>query len=185
MNLLIRLFIAILFSFFKPKVGLQDTARYEGRTWPWDYDIQGHMTNTRFMALADLAIFQFLLRSGVYRYFASNRLLPVVITREVRFKRILTFPRRYTIHTRMAYWDDEYYCWKQVFESDGKYAAEVYTLGVLLKQGTRDKFSPGQVAFDMTQERLEPKEPDETILHLLRKAKKRPELEEALEGFDA
>ena len=141
MNLLIRLLIASIAAFLKPKLSLDDTSRFEGRTWPWDYDIQGHMTNTRFVALADLSIFQFLLRSGVYRYFASHKLLPVVITREVRFKRILTFPKKYTIHTRMAYWDDEYYCWYQVFESEGKFAAEVYSMGVILKQGTRDKYS--------------------------------------------
>lgn len=183
MNLLIRLFITTLVSFFKPKLGLEDTARLKGRTWPWDYDIQGHMTNTRFLALADLAIFQFLLRSRVYRYFASNKLLPVVITREVRFKRILKFPKAYTIHTRMAYWDDEYYCWKQVFESEGKYTAEIYTLGVILKQGTHEKYSPKRVTLDLIGEALEAPSPDETISHLLRKAKIRPELEEALEGF--
>ena len=184
MNLLIRLIITALFSFFKPKIGLQGTACYKGRTWPWDYDIQGHMTNTRFLALADLAIFQFMLRSNVYRYFASNKLLPVVVTREVRFKRILTFPRPYKIHTQMAYWDDEYFCWRQVFESEGKYAAEVYTLGVILKRGTRNKYSPKQIAFDMIGEELEPSPPNETISHLLRKAKERPDLKEAMGAFD-
>ena len=184
MNLLIRLFITTLVAFFKPKMGLQDTAVYEGRVWPWDYDIQGHMTNSRFLALADLAILQFMVRSDAHKYFASNRLMPVVVTREVKFKRMLTFPRQYKIHTQMAYWDDVYYCWRQVFEEGGKYAAEVYTLGVVLKRGTLDKYSPKKIAFDMIGEELIPASPSETITHLLHRANERPQLEKVLGEFD-
>ena len=184
MNLLIRLVITTLISFFKPKMGLQDTSVYKGRVWPWDYDIQGHMTNSRFLALADLAILQFMVRSNAHKYFASHTLMPVVVTREVKFKRMLTFPRRYSIHTQMAYWDDVYYCWRQVFEEGGKYTAEVYTLGVVLKRGTRNKYSPKKIAFDMIGEEIVPARPGETITHMLRRAKERPELEAVLREFD-
>ena len=185
MNLLIRLFIASIAAFFKPKIRLDAATRFEGRAWPWDYDIQGHMTNTRFVALADLAIFQFLLRSTIYTYFARHKILPVVLVRDVKFKRMLQFPRKYTIHTRMAYWEDEYYCWRQVFEEGGKYAAEIYTVGVLLKQGTKEKIRPIDVARDVLQEDVTPLEPNKTIQNLIRRARERPELEDVLQFFDA
>ena len=97
MNLLIRLLITSIAAFFKPKIRIDGTALFKGRTWPWDYDIQGHMNNARFVSLADLAVFQFLLRSDVYRYFAMPKILPVVLVRDVKFKRMLTFPRKYII----------------------------------------------------------------------------------------
>ena len=139
---------------------------------------------TRFVALADLTIFQFLLRSKGAGYFARNKLLPVVVAREVKFKRMLTFPRKYTIHTRMDYWDDEYFCWRQVFEEGGKYAAEIYTLGVILKRGTHEKFSPKQVAFDLLGKNLEPSPPKESVRHLMQRAKTRPELDDVLDEFE-
>ena len=141
------------------------------------------MNNARFLSLADLAITQFLIRSGGARYFLKNQLLPVVILREVKFKRMLTFPRKYKIHTRMAYWEEEYYCWHQVFEEGGKYAAEIFTLGVVLKRGTRDKKSPIEIARDMLNEDILPDHPGETILELIRRAKERPILEEVLKAF--
>lgn len=184
MNLIIRLLIASIVALFKPKIRVDGATRYEARTWPWDYDIQGHMTNTRFLALADLANFQFMVRGGVASYFYRNKLLPVILVRDVKYQRMLTFPRKYVIHTRMAYWEEEYFCWHQVFEEGGKFAAEMYTLGVVLKKGTREKVHPAQIAYDLLQEEIEAPAPDETIINLMRRARERPELSDALHYFE-
>lgn len=184
MNLFIRLIITTVLALFKSKIRLDGRTCLVGRTWPWDYDIQGHMTNTRFLALADLAVFEFMIRSGGLNYFVSHRLLPVVLAREVKYRRMLTFPRQYKLHSRMAYWRDEYFCWHQVFEEDGKYAAEVYTLGVVLQRGTRDKVSPQDIAENLLGETVTSPEPNETVLNLIRRAQQRPELEDVMAAFE-
>ena len=183
MNLIIRLLTASLFALFRPRIRLDGTLRTRGRTWPWDYDIQGHMTNTRYLALADIAIFEFMIQSGAARHFAKKRLFPVIIMREVKYKRMLRFPMRYTIHTRMAYWKDEYYCWHQVFEGSGKYTAEVYTLGVVLDRNTHEKIPPQLIAEEILGERVLSPEANETIANLVRRAQERPELDDALQPF--
>jgi acyl-CoA thioesterase FadM len=71
------------------------------RVWPFDLDINRHVTNGRYFSMADIARMDFLFRSGGYKVALEHKALPIVGDNWGKFRKELKLFQKFEIHTRM------------------------------------------------------------------------------------
>jgi len=132
MNLYVRL-IGILWSalFRRRNIGALETAVLEFRVMPNDLDPNWHVNNGRYLTLMDLGRIDLTLRMGFLRLVFSDRWMPVLGGAMITFQRPLKLFQRYTLHTRLAGWDEKWLYLEQYFESDGKRVATAVVKGLI------------------------------------------------------
>ena len=108
MNLWFRLFRILLSGMLAKKVNWFEPTQVAFRVWPTDLDINLHLTNSRYMALMDLARVDMLARTGLWRWIRERKLAPVVASAMVRFRRPIAPFARFTIMTRFIGWDTKW-----------------------------------------------------------------------------
>ena len=120
MNLYFRLLTVIAGALFKSRGGIREVFELRARVWPSDLDFNLHMTNSRYLALADLGRLDLILRTGIWRMMwrgldGSGRLGVVLGGCTVRFRRALRPFERFTLSTSILGWDDRWIYVRQVF----------------------------------------------------------------------
>jgi acyl-CoA thioesterase FadM len=70
---------------------------------PTDLDFNMHLTNSRYPAFIDLARVRFLLETGVWSKFRSNRWMPVTGTMYTRFRRDLRPFTKFIVRMQIVY----------------------------------------------------------------------------------
>lgn len=137
MNLYLRLLWLVWHGSFKPPVSLGDEAALVFRVWPQDLDLNGHMTNSRYNAMMDLASLGLAMRLGLLKVAFRNRWRPVVSATMVSYRRSLKPLRVYRIRSRIVFWN---HCWSYIehrFECRGEVVAIGLTRNVFLsREGT-------------------------------------------------
>jgi acyl-CoA thioesterase FadM len=89
----------------KSKVDLLATTRVSLRAWPNDLDINLHVNNGRYLALADIGRIHWFVSTGVLRVARQQKAFPVIGDAIAKFRRDLKAFQRFEIHTRMIGWD--------------------------------------------------------------------------------
>lgn len=130
-----------------------DTDTVECRVLPWDLDYNLHLNNSRYLSYMDFARIRLLARLGVLRHFFRRRHSALVGQIDVTYRRSLDFGARFSIHTRIACWDEKWIYMEQVFSGGQGLAthAWVKTLfrgpqGILVPQKLMDSLAPGVVS---------------------------------------
>ncbi len=106
-----------------PRPDLFAGSRISFRAWPADLDLNGHVTNSRYLALMDLARYDLVRQAGLWDVVQRNGWWPVVAQQAIRFRRSLPVFRRFTVHTRQVGWDERSVYLEQRFEQDGEEVA--------------------------------------------------------------
>ena len=88
-----------------PRVELLSTTRISLRVWPNDLDINLHVNNGRYLALADLGRIHWFVRTGTLGAARRHRAFPVVGDAVAKFRRDLKLFQSFEIHTRLIGWD--------------------------------------------------------------------------------
>ncbi|MEM7058703.1 MAG: thioesterase family protein [Pseudomonadota bacterium] len=113
MNLVIRmLYLLATFWFRKRLTSPEETSVLRYRVLPTDIDLNIHMTNGRYLSIADLGRVDLALRTGLARHVARNRWAPIVTFNAVLFRRELRLWQRFELRSRLIFWNDEI----QIFE---------------------------------------------------------------------
>lgn len=119
MNLYLRLFYLLLWEI--PRNNLRQsilaTSKYQFRVLPLDVDINLHLTNSRYLALMDLARTKMMSDAGVFKKIMKNKWLPVVSSTEITFIKDIKPWQRCTIESKILSWDDKYFYMEQRFVS--------------------------------------------------------------------
>jgi acyl-CoA thioesterase FadM len=132
MNLYFRLMVTLMRSWFVRKVDVLDESRLRFRVWPFDIDINFHLTNARYLSLCDLSRVYYMGQLGVLFKLIKKKWLPVVQSQEVSyFKQINPFAR-FEVVTRLTYWDDKYWYTEHKFYSGEALCAVVQVRGLFL-----------------------------------------------------
>ena len=84
------------------------TTRISLRVWPNDLDINFHVNNGRYLALADLGRFHWFVRTGVLGVARRHHTFPVVGDAIAKFRRDLKVFQAFEIHTRLIGWDQKW-----------------------------------------------------------------------------
>jgi acyl-CoA thioesterase FadM len=132
MNLYFRLIIVLFKSIFTRQIGVLDESRSYYRVWPFDCDINFHLTNARYFALCDLSRIYYMGQIGVLFNMIKRKWLPVAQAQEISyFKPIKPF-QRFEVLSRFSYWDDKYWYTEHKFLAADKLCAVVQVRGVFV-----------------------------------------------------
>jgi len=120
MKLYLRLLLTLLTSPFKKKINPLDKVITHWKVLPTDIDLLGHMNNGRYPMIMDLARIDFIIRIGMFKTLFKQRWVVPVGTTQLEFKKSLKPFSNYQIHTKLCYWDDNWFYFRQDFMLDEK-----------------------------------------------------------------
>ncbi len=125
MNLFFR-FLRILLSalFARKRTHLLDPHTIRSAVWIGDQDIMGHMTNSRYSSFTDLAVMNFIARTGALGVFRKRGWLPIIQFEALSFHRMLRYPQKFEVVTRLAGWEGSHICLTHTFLAEGRVVAE-------------------------------------------------------------
>lgn len=129
MNLWLRLFATMLRAFCMRRVDPLSTTSMHARVMLNDLDFNGHVNNSRYLALADLARMDYFIRSGALRAALRLRAAPIVGDAYAKFRRELKPFERFEMQTRILGWDEKWAFIEHRFIRHGR------TLGVVIIRG--------------------------------------------------
>jgi|TARA_R110000803_G_C11960325_1_gene318634 acyl-CoA thioesterase FadM len=119
-NLIFRLIRVLILSLVRSRLDPLDPSVLHFRAWPFDLDINVHMTNSRYFALMDLGRTELILRNGIAKQMFKRKWQPVVSGSTMRFKRAIKPFQKFAVETRALYWDDKGFYLEQRFVANGK-----------------------------------------------------------------
>jgi acyl-CoA thioesterase FadM len=126
-----------------PRMPLLDTSRVRLRAWPNDLDINLHVNNGRYLALADLGRFDWFIRTGVFQLARQHNAVPVVGDAIAKFRREVKAWQQFEIHTRMLGWDERWGFLEHRFIRDGRAVGVVGVRGLF--RGPDGAVTPGEL----------------------------------------
>lgn len=130
-----NLYFRLLWLFFKVKrnrshQGVLDTVDIHFRAWPLDCDINMHLTNSRYLALMDIARTWMTEKLGLLSPVLKRRWFPIVNATAITYIRDIKPWQRFTVSTRLVGWDHKYFYIEQKFHSERGLHAIAYVRGV-------------------------------------------------------
>jgi acyl-CoA thioesterase FadM len=90
------------------KVDLLATTRVRLRVWPNDLDVNLHVNNGRYLALADIGRLHWFVLTGTLGVARRRRAYPVVGDAIAKFRRDLQAFQTFEIQTRLISWDEKW-----------------------------------------------------------------------------
>ena len=124
--------MVLLRSMFAPRIGLLNGSRIHFRVWPFDCDINLHLTNARYFALCDLSRIYYMGQVGVLFEMLKRKWLPVVQAQEISYFRPINPFQRFEIQTSFSYWDDKYWYTEHKFMAANRLCAVIQVRGVFV-----------------------------------------------------
>jgi acyl-CoA thioesterase FadM len=88
-----------------PRVGLLTTTTVSLRVWPNDLDVNLHVNNGRYLALADIGRIHWFALTGALGVARRQKAFPVVGDAIAKFRRDLKVFQTFEIQTRLIGWD--------------------------------------------------------------------------------
>lgn len=132
MKLIFRLPIVILESRRGPRIDILDESAVDFSVLPNDCDLYFHMNNARYANIAVLGRVHHLGKVGLLKPLLKRRWFPIIFASDtIHTKPIRPF-KRYTLKTRMLTWDEKYWYYEHIFETNGINHAVNMTMGVMI-----------------------------------------------------
>lgn len=124
MNLFFRFLRILLSALLSGKrTSLLDPHTIRSAVWIGDHDLMGHMTNSRYSSFTDLAVMNYIARTGALGVFRKNGWLPIIQHEALTYHRMMRFPQKFEVETRLAGWEGSHICFCHTFRSDGRVIA--------------------------------------------------------------
>src|ERR1039457_1069549 len=142
MRLRLRLILLLLSSFWKKPISILDESVLNLIVLPNDIDVS-KISNDRYIALMDLGRMDIVFCSGLLKLMLKNKWGPVVTFDTIRFRYPLKVFQRYQLKTRIVWWDDTTFYFKQSFERKGRVVATGYVCGAPF--GTNGQVPPQEI----------------------------------------
>jgi acyl-CoA thioesterase FadM len=133
MNLYFRLLLILFKSKFVNQVGVLDGSRSWFRAWPFDCDINFHLTNARYFALCDLSRIYYMGQVGVLFNMIKRKWLPVVQAQEATYLKPIKPFQRFEVLTRFSYWENKYWYTEHKFMAGDQLCAVIQVRGVFVQ----------------------------------------------------
>ncbi len=112
MNLIFRLIWTLAGAWLRlwsgKKLGFLDEARYRFRCLPSDLDFNLHLTNSRYASFMDIARVAMMISNGAWDKFRAAKLLPVLGSSTIRFRRAVKPFQLFDVTARTIGWDEKW-----------------------------------------------------------------------------
>lgn len=132
MNLYFRLLRILVKCLFAKRVAVLEGSRIRYRAWPFDCDINLHLTNARYFALCDLARTYYLGQVGVLGKMVRRNWLPVVQSQVISYIKPINPLQRFEVTTELSHWDEKYWYVVHKFFVGDKLCAVLQVRGVII-----------------------------------------------------
>ena len=117
-----------------------------------DSDVNLHITNARYLALADDGRFDLLARLGFFPLLVRHGCRTLIGTTCVRFRRAVPLFARYVLRSRLLGWDEKWLYVEHRFDLDGR-AAVLVLAKFLVADGRGRQLAPREVLERMGEEK--------------------------------
>ncbi len=101
------------------------------RVWPTDMDLNLHLNDGRYVSLTGLGRLDLMSRTRLLRRAIKRGWYPVVGGIVIRYRREIKAFEKFTLHSRIAGWDERWFYFEHRFEKNGSVAALAYSRGVM------------------------------------------------------
>lgn len=108
MNLWFRLFLMLITVWRRTSIAPLGESSIHMTVLPSDLDLNGHMNNSRYLALADVARMDHLIRCGLAGFVWSRRVVPVMGDACIKFRKELRSFQRFEVTTQVVGWDEKW-----------------------------------------------------------------------------
>jgi acyl-CoA thioesterase FadM len=149
-----RLFGAGISLIGQSKVDLLTTTTVRMRVWPNDLDINRHVNNGRYLALADIGRIDWFLRTGALIVARRHQAFPVIGDAIAKFRRDLRLFQAFELQTRLVGWDQKWAFMEHRFLRAGRVLGIVAIRGVF--KGPNGPLEPKQIAADLSRSPVSP-----------------------------
>ena len=117
------------------KVSTKDTIEFKSRVWPTDLDINGHMTNTRYVSLFDLSIIQVFSQLGLVTSLSKMKWQAMINARNISFLRELSPFEPFKVTSEIICWDRSFlYMEHKIVNKQNKTSSICYSRGLFLSK---------------------------------------------------
>lgn len=114
MNLWFRLFHLLLATPFRARLSVPaGVSRLTFRCWFNDLDLNGHMTNSRYLTIFDLGRTDLMIRMGLLGQVMKHKWAPIVGAGGIRFRRELKLFQPFVLETRLLAWTASHVIFEQ------------------------------------------------------------------------
>lgn len=107
--------------------------------FPNDLDLFRHVNNGRFLTLMDLGRFHLLVRSKAMHRIISEGYRPTILDAYINYKKELKLFQKFSLRTKIVYWDYKNFYIKHTFERKGIILAEAVVKGIVIKNKMKIK----------------------------------------------
>ena len=117
------------------KLSTKDTVEFNSRVWPTDLDMNGHMTNSRYISLFDLSIIQLFSQMGFVKSLAHMKWKPMINARNISFLKELSLFESFSVSSRIICWDRSFvYLEHRIRNKQNKTSAVCYSRGLFVSK---------------------------------------------------
>lgn len=144
MNLWFRLLICFFSSRLKSKIrSTRHPSRIRLRAWPSDCDFNLHITNGRYLSIADLGRVDLLLRTGLAKVALKRKWMPIVSFSSIMYYRQIRIWRRFELETTLCFWNEKTSVFRHSFHirsgsRAGELSATLLTVASLYDPAARE-----------------------------------------------
>lgn len=136
MNLYFRALIVLIKVLFGGKRSWQEPSVLSFRVYPFDCDVNFHLTSARYVGLADLGRIHLLGQMGIFNKLLRNRYLPLANGIEITYIRPIKPFEKFQVRSKIATWDEKYWYAEHNFEAGGQLRAIAIVRGVFVQNRT-------------------------------------------------
>jgi len=131
-NLFFRILWVWLISLRRERlpVGVSES-RLRMITLPNDLDFNLHMTNGRYLTIADLSRIDLFLRTGLAKVMAKEKWAPIITEHTMTYKRSLNLFSRFDLVMQLTHWDERSFYMSHQFIVDDRIVAQGTAVGVI------------------------------------------------------
>ena len=113
------------------------------RVWPNEADLN-NLNGSRYLTFMEVSRFDMMIRTGLLKYCYQNKMVAVVASQHIVYKRPITRWMKFTLKSRIMYWDEYFMYIQHKFEGNGKQLATAIVKVAWLTKG-KQKVSIDQV----------------------------------------
>lgn len=130
------------FALFDRKKPPVQTGRLPLRCVWTDCDINGHMNNSRYLALMDLGRWHYMLATGLWRFTLDRKWAPVAVRVEIDYKKSLKPGDRFELETQAIMNSERTVTIQQRFWKDGVLCADAKVIVLFMHKGQVQSLAP-------------------------------------------
>lgn len=136
MNLLFRLFWMMVTANRRSRCAMTEETRLRFRVMPTDLDVNMHLTNSRYFSFMDLSRVDHMIRNGAWKHIRANKLMPVLGSGSIRFRRAVPPFQRIDVTTRVVGVDEKWvYLEHKIVDGDTVYSVAILKAAFIDKRG--------------------------------------------------